>query len=1156
MSINNYKVFDSNVNLNIPSENLFPVVGIGASAGGLDTFKRLLKAIPENSGMAFILVQHLDPSHDSILADLLQRVTRIPVVEIIDNIRVAPDHIYIIPSNRLLTATDGVLKLSARPLKNQRSMPIDLFFTSLAEVHQSQAIGVVLSGTGTDGTLGLKAIKDHGGFTFAQEQHSATYDAMPQSAIDADVVDFILTPENIPKQLLILSETFRRNAGTDENISELKYEGGFKKILSLLRINKGVDFTYYKQTTIRRRILRRVALSGKENTLEYINYLKENKSELDILYQDLLIPVTEFFRDTAFFENLGNKLIPALFKNKAGNEPVRIWVAGCSGGQEVYSILICLHEYLALKPSSSKIQVFATDISDIAIAKARSGIYKKSEVEGLSSSRLQQFFTRTDNGFQINKVIRDMCIFAFHNYLKDPPFANIDLISCRNSLIYMDPFLQKKALSMFHYALNEKGYLLLGKSETAGQVPELFGAFDKKNKIYFRKQVKAKFSNLISERKTDVFRRKEYDIRDIENLKNDFQKNADDILLSKFAPPGVVVNMEMDIVQFRGTTGMWLEPSPGKPSLNVLKMAREGLAFEIRSAFHKVKNTKESLTKADIHILFMGKEKLVTIDVIPLTNTIEPYFLILFKDTSVPEGARDEQAADHKEGNLSDKKITADQIQIQKLIRELAQTREDMRSITEDQEASNEELQSANEELLSGSEELQSLNEELETSKEETQTSNEELVIVNQELYDRNEQLNLSRLYAESIVTTIREPLIILNRHLQVRTANKSFYRKFKTTEEETEGKTLFELGNNQWDNPGLRKMLEKILPDQSSIVDFEVSHDFPAIGVRIMVLNATQIMRDNAEDQSILLAFEDVTEKRKVVKDLKLFSEELEKQVSERTFSLNKANTELNYSNESLEQFAYIASHDLQEPLRKIRTFSTLLHERFYNLLPQEAQDFIIKITSSAERMSNLIKEVLEFSKVLHGDVDFEKVDLNNILSELVNDFDLLINEKNAVIKCDQLPVIEAIPVQIKQLFYNLLSNALKFSNIGSQPVITISSKMLSPEDLYKHKALDRESDYCEISIQDNGIGFDQKFSDQIFLIFHRLHGKSEYEGTGIGLALCKKIVINHYGEIYASSKESEGALFVMLLPLKHPNKSTDNGKIRIKNLQSDRKI
>src|SRR5450755_4622890 len=322
----------------ILSPNHFPVVGVGASAGGLEAFKRLVKAIPEDSGMAYILVQHLEPTHESILADLLQKVTPIPVLEIANNVHVEPGHIYIIPSNKLLTATDGILQLSPRPPRNEKNMPIDVFFTSLAEVHQSHAIGVVLSGTATDGTLGLKAIKDHGGITFAQEQHSASYDAMPQSAIDADVVDFILTPENIPKQLLVLNENFRLNTVNDDGNSEQKQEDGFKQILSLLRIRRGVDFTYYKQTTIRRRISRRIALSMHGNISEYLNYLKENKPELDILYQDLLIPVTEFFRDPGIFDSVKGKLLPALFKNKLDNDPIRVWIAGCSTGEEAYSI--------------------------------------------------------------------------------------------------------------------------------------------------------------------------------------------------------------------------------------------------------------------------------------------------------------------------------------------------------------------------------------------------------------------------------------------------------------------------------------------------------------------------------------------------------------------------------------------------------------------------------------------------------------------------------------------------------------------------------------------------------------------------------------------------------------------------------------------------
>ena len=1086
--------------------------------------------------MAYILVQHLDPSHESILADLLQRVTRIPVLEVTDNIKVVPDHIYIIPSNKLLTATDGVLKLSARPPKSHRSMPIDLFFASLAEVHQSHAIGVVLSGTGSDGTLGLKAIKDHGGTTIAQDQQSASYSAMPQNAIDADVVDFILSPENIPKQLLALNETSKTDQDDHEGSSELVQEQTFKKILSLLRIRRGVDFTYYKQTTIRRRISRRVFLKMKGNITEYLEYLKENKSELDILYQDLLIPVTEFFRDPVIFENVTEKIFPVLFKNKSENDTVRFWIAGCSTGEEAYSLVMCLHEYLADKIPTYKIRVFATDISEMAIAKARNGMYVKADLTSVSAARLERFFTKTPSGFQINKIIRDTCIFAFHNYLKDPPFANIDLVSCRNSLIYMDPFLQKNALRTFHYALREQGFLLLGKSETVGQVSELFSSFDKHSKIYNRKQAKGRFAPTTSISSEEIPTMQKTRIVPVESFKDDFQKNADDVLLSHYVPPGVIVNKEMDIVQFRGSTGVWLESTPGKPNLNVIKMAREGLGFELRNALHKVKTSKEPLIREDLAFQFMGSYHKVTIEVIPLTNTTEPHYLILFKDHPSTNGKSIEPNGVFKKEDARSDKKTTEQVQINKLTLELAQTRADMRIITEDQDAFNEELQSANEELLSGSEELQSLNEELETSKEESQTSNEELIIVNQELYERNEQLNLSRQYAESIVKTIREPLIILNGKLQVKSANKSFYTNFKTTAEETEGKTVFELGNNQWNIPKLRIILEKILPEKLSIVDFEVSHEFPVIGFRTMLLNATQIFQNNNEEKSILLAFEDVTEKKKINANLKLFSTELEKKVVERTYSLNKANAELNYSNESLEQFAYIASHDLQEPLRKIRTFSAMLQERHNENLPQDAQELITKITNSSERMSTLIREVLDFSRILHGDSAFEKVNLSNIVSNIIDDFDLLIKEKKAVIHFDKLPVIEGITLQINQLFNNLIGNALKFSKNGIEPVINISSEMASDEEIMNHKTLIRGIPYCKISIKDNGIGFEQQFADQIFLIFHRLHGRSEYSGTGIGLALCKKIVVNHNGEINAHSNETDGALFQIFLPLSHP--------------------
>jgi len=431
----------------VRSSNLFPVVGIGASAGGLDAFKRLLKAIPEDSGMAYILVQHLDPAHESVLADLLQRVTKVPVSEITDNMEVVADHIYIIPSNKLLTASDGVLRLSARLPKNHKNMPIDLFFSSLAEVHQSHAIGVVLSGTGADGTLGLRAIKDQGGITFAQEPKSAAYDGMPQSAIDAGVVDFMLAPENVPGQLQLLNDTFKNGPVIDDGHKQQTEEYDFQQILTLLRIRKGVDFTYYKQTTIRRRIMRRIALSMMGNIAEYFAYLTDNKDEQDILYQDLLIPVTQFYRDPKVFDAICETVFPSLLKDRQGNEPIRVWIAGCSTGEEAYSMVMCFHECLKNKASIAKIQVFATDISSVAISKARSGIYKKSEVAGLSAARLQEFFTKTDGKYLLNKSIRDTCVFADHNFLSDPPFAKIDIVSCRNALIYVEPILQKKGVS-------------------------------------------------------------------------------------------------------------------------------------------------------------------------------------------------------------------------------------------------------------------------------------------------------------------------------------------------------------------------------------------------------------------------------------------------------------------------------------------------------------------------------------------------------------------------------------------------------------------------------------------------------------------------------------------------------------------------------------
>ncbi|MBC7555511.1 MAG: PAS domain-containing protein, partial [Chryseobacterium sp.] len=832
----------------------FPIVGIGASAGGLDAFKQLIAAVPENSGMAYVLVQHLDPTHESYLPEILQRVTKIPVFEITEDIHLAPDHIYTIPSNKILTSTDGVLQLTPRD-KKKLNLCINTFFISLADVHREFAVGVVLSGTGSDGTLGLKAIKENGGFSFAQDKESAAYDSMPQSAVNAGVVDFILTPEKIPAQLLQITNTYKQSHVYKESKEEVPKDDEeiFKQIILLLNNRSGVDFSYYKQPTFHRRIARRIAIGNKNNLAEYLKFLRTNEVEQDALFQDVLIPVTAFFRDTKTFQNLTETIFPALFSNKSAGEPVRFWIAGCSTGEEAFSIAMCLHEFLGEKILDTKIQIFASDISRKAIGKARAAIYTKADLENISDSQLKKYFVKSNGAFEVSKVIREMCVFALHNFLKDPPFAKMDLISCRNVLIYMDTFLQKKAFSTFHYALKDEGFLLLGKSETTGASSDLFTQFGKNDKIYSKKAVPGRFIHLAAERKEESLATKEKAIIKQQATQTDFRKSAESIMISK-SPASVVVNEQMDIVHIHGDISPFLQQPQGKPTHNLMKMAREGLAFELRNAIHKAKKNEKDIIKESVPIKFNGEKSLVTIDITPLTNTVDLHFLIQFEKKIIPSEKDNKKSTSQKENT--------EQQRNSELEKELSQTREDMRAITEDMEASNEELQSANEELQSSNEEMQSLNEELETSREEIQSTNEELIIVNQELLDKQDELNASRYYAESIVTTIRQPLIVLDKKLRIKTANVAFYKFFNAEENETEGKFFYEIQNSQWDDSLMRSMLERVLPKQERIDDFEIKLEFPSMGMRTLILNARQIINQKDREQLILLAIEDVTEK------------------------------------------------------------------------------------------------------------------------------------------------------------------------------------------------------------------------------------------------------------------------------------------------------
>ncbi|MBA3723393.1 MAG: PAS domain S-box protein [Candidatus Levybacteria bacterium] len=857
----------------------FPIVGIGASAGGLEAFTQLLKALPIDTGMVFVLVQHLDPTHESILPEILARTTKMSVQQAKENMKIEPNGIYVIPPNVDMTLIDGILKLTPRSQSSSPHMSIDRFFRSLATDNQHNVIGIVLSGTGSDGTLGLKAMKAEGGITMAQDK-TAKYQAMPLSAIASDCVDFILSPIEIARELEKISRHPFMHLAQRKELDEIvpEAEGGLNMILSILQRAKNVDFNHYKKATINRRIMRRMLMHKLTDLSGYAKYLKDNPLEVDALFQDLLINVTSFFRDPSTFQYVADTILPRLMKQRDTKDPVRIWVAGCSTGEEVYSLAICLLEFLGDTLPRTPIQIFGTDLNEVAVKKARSALYPKAELQEMTPKRLERFFVKIDGSYQVSKAVREMCVFAPHNLLKDPPFSQIDLIACCNVLIYFDTVVQKKALQTFHYALKPGGYLMLGKSETVSTSLDFFSQVDKKYKLYTKKDTILKrpinFDLQIPERgNTDTIDgMPKIHTRENNTEGFDIQKETDKFLLSRFTPASVVINNDLDILQFRGSTGMYLENSPGRASLNLLKMAKAGLGFELRSTVSKAKKSGRIVRKEGLRVNHNGKVKNVAIEAIPLKILEdESYFLVLFEEMKP-------QASTNLETTVSKSQMgtEAKNRRIVQLEQELESVREDMRSVTEEQDATNEELQSSNEEVLSSNEELQSVNEELETSQEELQSSNEELTTINQELQNRNEQLSEAREYSEAIVRTVREPLLILDRDLRIKTANKSFYLTFKTNEHETEGSYLYDLGNGEWNIPRLRTLMIEILPKNNDIDDYEIEHIFPSIGKKIMLLNARKLVQGVNKTELILLSIEDVTNRREIEGSLRESEERL----------------------------------------------------------------------------------------------------------------------------------------------------------------------------------------------------------------------------------------------------------------------------------------
>ncbi|MBI4330298.1 MAG: PAS domain-containing protein [Chloroflexi bacterium] len=958
-------------------EDTFPIVGIGASAGGLDAFEQFFKHMPADSGIAFVLVQHMDPARDSNLPELLRRYTAMPVNQAADGIKVEPNSVYIIPPNKNLAILNGVLQL-LEPTSLTRGHTVDFFFRSLAEDMGDRAIGIVLSGTGADGTQGVREIKGSLGMVMVHEPETAAYNGMPRSAVETGLADFVLPPAKMPEQLAkYVRQTFTRLAHQRHSEME-KAADSLKKIFFLIRNEIGHDFSGYKEPTIIRRIERRMSVNGVDNINRYVAFLQEHPGEIHALDKDFLINVTGFFRDAEAFHALKEQ-VRELVKRKPEGGQLRVWVPGCATGEEAYSVAIVVCEIAGELKMDLQIQIFATDIDGDAAKTARAAAYPLSIARDVGEERLRRFFSKKNNFYHVKNEIREAVVFAVQNILKDPPFSRMDIISCRNLLIYLNAALQKKLLPLLHYALARDGILFLGPSESIGQFTNLFYTLDRKWKIYQRLQpatgdAPAFYFPAPAERPAGLPGEALPPATGTTSLS--LPELAEKTLGLAFIPPSVIIDRNHRIIFVHGRTGKFLEPAPGAPNWTLPEMARDDIKADLAAAINEARLQRKQVVRRGLRLRHNGSPIFVDLTVRPLVEPgpLSGLFLVFFEEAPGPE--KETAAATGRP--FKARRGT----RLAALEGELRETRESLQTAIEEMETSNEELKSANEEYQSTNEELQSTNEELETSREELQSLNEELMTANAELQLKNDEmekvsddignllnsttvatifvdndllirrytptatgiLNLletdigrpmehitSRLayedlvsdarkvvetrqpretevqtrdgrwylmrilpyrtredieagdvisfididerkrlnqklraaldYAESVVDTLREPLLVLDADLRVVSANRSFHRTFRMVTEDARGKLIYDLGGRQWDIPELRRLLEDILPKNTIFENFEVNYDFPGLGCRRLLLNARRLQDEAGAPGRILLAIEDAGE-------------------------------------------------------------------------------------------------------------------------------------------------------------------------------------------------------------------------------------------------------------------------------------------------------
>ncbi len=755
-------------------KNIFPIVGIGASAGGLEALEQFLGHVPESSGMAFVIVQHLDPTHKGIMPELLQRATTMEVVQVKDRMPVKPNGVYVIPPNRDMSILHGVLHLFEPTEKRGLRLPIDFFLNSLAEDRLHNSIGVILSGMGSDGTAGLRAIKEKSGLGLAQEPGSAKFDSMPRSAIIAGLADIVAPAEELPGKIIEYLKHTIVIPKSEIHLEE-KDQSALEKVLILLRSKTGHDFSLYKKNTVYRRIERRMGIHQLNRIATYVRYLQENPQEVELLFKELLIGVTSFFRDPAAWEQIREEVLPQLLEGRPTGGVLRAWSTGCSTGEEAYSLAIIFKEALEKIKSTEnfRLQIFATDLDRDAIDKARQGFYPSSIVADISTERLQRFFIKEENGYRVGKEIREMVTFATQNVIMDPPFTKLDILICRNLLIYLTPELQKKLMPLFHYSLNHDGVLFLGSAETISSFTDLFAPLNIKSRLFKRRE-SLMTTELLSFPPTFVPAQPGiYKELIMSNPVVNLQTLADQLLLQHFSPPAVIVSDKGDILYISGRTGKYLEPAAGKANWNIFAMAREGLRFDLGSAFQKAIRQKGPISIKGLKVGSNGSTQCVdiTVQVIEEPEAMKGMVMIVFYDVAVPVEKKVSRRS--KGDSIDSARKTELEQELQKLHEALQTTREEMQS-------SQEELKSTNEELQSTNEELQSTNEELTTSREEMQSLNEELQTVNAEQQSKMDELSRVNDDMRNLLNSTEIITVFLDNQLHIRRFTNGTDKLFK----------------------------------------------------------------------------------------------------------------------------------------------------------------------------------------------------------------------------------------------------------------------------------------------------------------------------------------------------------------------------------------